>query len=134
MMSLMTSATAPAALTPAARARLAADAAKHSARLAHLDKILPVMIEKSAFYRGRVAEAERRRAASALALVDQHITGSELAEARLSHNLACLRSSDAETAVAFAAVLGQAVLAARAERERLVAEIAATEAKLGGAK
>jgi hypothetical protein len=132
-MSLMTTSTAP-AMSAADRARLASAVSKQTARLAHLDKILPIMIEKSAFYRGRVAEAELRRASSALALVEQHLAGSELAEARLSHNLNCLKNSDAETAVAFATVLGQAVLAARAERDRLVAAIAADEVKLGGAK
>jgi hypothetical protein len=128
----MSTATAP-SLTPAARARLAAEAAKISGRLDHLGKLLPIMIEKTAFYRGKVAEAESRRSASALMMVDQHLRGTELDEARLSHNLRCLQNSNAETAGVFATVIDQAVLAARAEHADCTTKLANIERQLAGA-
>ncbi len=130
MMSPMTTSTAP-ILSAADRARLAAEAARHSARLAALVKLIPVMTELHAFYKGRLAESESRRAVSALNLVEQHLTGTELAEARLSHNIGCMKSLDTENAKSFADLLAQAVAGARAEHADRTTKLAAIEARLG---
>jgi hypothetical protein len=128
----MSTATAP-ILSTADRAKFAAEAARHGTRLAALDKLIPILVEKSAFYRGKVAESESRRAVSALNLVEQHLTGSDLAEARLSHNIGCMKSLDTENAKSFADLIAQAVLAARREREDRAGKLAAIEARLAGA-
>ena len=119
-------------LDPATRAKLATEAARHSARIAALDKLIPILVEKSAFYRGKVAESESRRAVSALNLVEQHLTGSDLAEARLSHNIGCMKSLDTENAKAFADLIAQAVAAARSEHADRTTKLAAIERRLAG--
>jgi hypothetical protein len=131
MMTPMTTATAtlPDAAT---RARLSADAAKHVARIGALDKLLPVLIERHAFYRGRVAEADARRGASALALIEQHLTGHEIHEARLAANLNVIRSVDSTNATAFVELLVVAVAGARAEHADRTTKLADIERRLAG--
>jgi hypothetical protein len=125
----MSTAAAP-ALDPATRAKLATEAARHTARIAALDKLIPTLVEKHAYFRGRLAEADARRAVSALNLVEQHLAGSNLDEARLAHNVQCLKSLDSENAKIFADLIAQAVAAARSEHADRTTKLAAIEARL----
>jgi len=116
-------------MTPARRARLAADVSKATLRLGRLDELEPILRDRLTFYTGMVAAGDIRRQQGALNVIEQNLAGPVLAEAQLAYAIASLDSASSETnnARLFVGTLRMAVAGATAERARHVASIAAAE-------